>query len=217
MASGKPIRFIGNYDYASEGKFLFEILCQLRNMGCGRIVTKTEWCRKWPNEPSYVRIVRARPEMDPWQQKGSVFGEWVFRGKNLGIYEFSKDLNRSDWKLVSKLDEEKLIKNSNEMQNIVFPKTMPLPPLQLHLTKKFAEKAGRKFDEKDSRVPLNLCIDSQFKMIEEFFVQSDTKVGKNIYEECDKESILKLYGDMLPTKVEAWNIGGASIKPRFEN
>lgn len=58
MASAKPIRFIGNYDYSSEGKFLFEILCQLRNMGCGRIVTKTEWSRKWPNEPSYIRIVK---------------------------------------------------------------------------------------------------------------------------------------------------------------
>lgn len=163
----------------------------------------------------FVILFKARPEMDPWQQRGSVFGEWVFRGKNLGIYEFSKNLNRSDWKLVPKLEEEKLINNKNSMENIVFPKTFPLPPLQLHLSKKFAQKTGQSFNEKNLRSSLKLSIDPQFKMIEKFIEQKDTKIGRNIYEECDKESILKLYGDMLPTKVEAWNIGEAYVKRRF--
>jgi hypothetical protein len=54
-----PIRFIGNYDVTSEGKFLWEILTQLKNMGVGRYVTKTEWINKWPEEKSFVKIVKA--------------------------------------------------------------------------------------------------------------------------------------------------------------
>lgn len=53
-----PIHFLGHFDVAAEGKFLWEILCQLRNMGVGRYVTKTEWNLKWPNEPSYLRIIK---------------------------------------------------------------------------------------------------------------------------------------------------------------
>lgn len=52
------IKFIGNYDVSAEGKFLWEILCQLRSLGVGRIVTKNEWMRKWPKQPSYLRIVK---------------------------------------------------------------------------------------------------------------------------------------------------------------
>jgi len=58
MAAAKPISFLGHYDLAAEGKFLWEILCQLRNMGVGRYVTKSEWTRKWPEQSSYLKIVR---------------------------------------------------------------------------------------------------------------------------------------------------------------
>ncbi|VDM11011.1 unnamed protein product [Wuchereria bancrofti] len=54
------IRYIGNYDINAEGKFLWEILCQLRNLGIGRIVTKNEWARKWPKQPSYLKIVQVK-------------------------------------------------------------------------------------------------------------------------------------------------------------
>ena len=105
-------RYVGNYDVTAEGKFLWEILCQLRNFGTGRVVTKNEWHRKWPEQPSYLRVIRvsitfvllltiqARPGMDRWLFSGKLWAEWTYRGKNLGVYEFSKDLNRSDWKLV---------------------------------------------------------------------------------------------------------------------
>lgn len=52
------IRFIGNYDFNANGKFLWEIICQLRNMGTGRYVTKNEWLQKWPNQPSYLKIIK---------------------------------------------------------------------------------------------------------------------------------------------------------------
>lgn len=58
------IRYIGNYDINAEGKFLWEILCQLRNFGVGRIVTKNEWERKWPKQPSYLKIVQVKWMVD---------------------------------------------------------------------------------------------------------------------------------------------------------
>ncbi|EJW75018.1 hypothetical protein WUBG_14075 [Wuchereria bancrofti] len=89
------IRYIGNYDINAEGKFLWEILCQLRNLGIGRIVTKNEWARKWPKQPSYLKIVQACPSMDRWLLRGKLWADWTFRGINLGLYEFSTDLARS--------------------------------------------------------------------------------------------------------------------------
>lgn len=52
------LRFFGFHDCASEGKFLFEILAQLKGMGVGRYVTKSEWMLKWPDQPSYLRIIK---------------------------------------------------------------------------------------------------------------------------------------------------------------
>ena len=141
------IRFIGNYDFNSQGKFLFEIICQLREMGTGRYVTKNEWLQKWPNQPSYLKIIKvctffskkttntamiqARPAMDRWMHDGKVWGEWTHRGKHLGIYEFNRELNRSDWRLIHKHEEASFLNNKNAMDDIVFNDSFPLPPLQV--------------------------------------------------------------------------------------
>lgn len=52
------IHYIGIFDFAAEGKNLWEILCQLKGLGVGRYVTKTEWSLKWPDYPSYLKIVK---------------------------------------------------------------------------------------------------------------------------------------------------------------
>ena len=52
------INYIAHYDYAAQGKVLWEILCQLRNMGIGRYVKKHEWQTKWPDQPSYLKIIK---------------------------------------------------------------------------------------------------------------------------------------------------------------
>jgi hypothetical protein len=58
MSTIAKIRFIGNNDLPSEGKFLWEILCQLRNFGIGRYVMKNEWARKFPTQKSFMKIVK---------------------------------------------------------------------------------------------------------------------------------------------------------------
>uniref|UniRef100_A0AC34QPF0 28S ribosomal protein S34, mitochondrial n=1 Tax=Panagrolaimus sp. JU765 TaxID=591449 RepID=A0AC34QPF0_9BILA len=215
MAS-TPIRFVGNHDFSSQGKFMWEILCQLRNMGIGRYVTKTEWLQKWPNEPSYLKIIKARPGMDRWMHTGKLWAEWTFRGQKLGIYEFSKDLNRSDWKLIHKHEEKQFLDNPNKMKDIVFPDSIPLPPLQIQLSKKDAVKNGQQWSEDKERIPLELSIDPQFEMLKPFIKQvPPQRKSKSIYDEVDSESLLELYGDLLPVKLEAWGTEPAKLRKRF--
>uniref|UniRef100_A0A7E4W345 28S ribosomal protein S34, mitochondrial n=1 Tax=Panagrellus redivivus TaxID=6233 RepID=A0A7E4W345_PANRE len=210
------IRFLGNHDFSSQGKFMWEILCQLRNLGQGRIVTKNEWLQKWPTQPSYLKIVKARPGMDRWLQTGVVWVEWTFRGRNLGIYEFSRDLHRSDWRLVHKHEEAELLNNKNAMEEMILPDSFPLPPLQVLLAKKDAQKNNQPFTEAQTRAPLELSIDPQFAMLKPFIKQAPvTKKSHNIYDEVDPEALLDLYGEKLPVKVESWTPGPAGITPRF--
>ncbi|WKY02409.1 hypothetical protein Q1695_016008 [Nippostrongylus brasiliensis] len=210
------IRFVGNYDVNAQGKFLWEILCQLRKLGVGRVVTKNEWARKWPNQPSYIKIVRAQPAMDRWLFGGKVWGHWTFRGRDLGVYEFANDLNRSDWRLIHKHEEQKFMECKQPMGDIVLPKSFPIPPLQELLSKRAAEKAGVTPQEGHLRAPLKLCIDPEFHMLTSFIKQKEPKeTSTSIYDEVDPKVLLDLYGDELPVKVEAWNVGPASFTPRF--
>lgn len=41
-----------------------QILGQLKNFGANRLVTKTEWMLRWPDQPSYLKIRKVIPEMD---------------------------------------------------------------------------------------------------------------------------------------------------------
>ncbi|CAD5225361.1 unnamed protein product [Bursaphelenchus okinawaensis] len=212
------LRFVGNYDVAAEGKCLWEILCQLRNLGAGRIVTKTEWQLRWPNQSSYLKIVHARPEMDPWLHKGKVWAEWTFRGRNMGVYEFSNDLNRADWKLVHKHEEHKLLDNKSTVSDIVLPSTFPLPPLQRYLSQRAAKKSGVKYDGKrDGRASLDVCLDPQFNVYKDLIKQKEpTNHSDSIYKEVDPQVYLDWYGQVLPTKVETWSLGPASYEPRWK-
>ncbi|CAJ0598037.1 unnamed protein product [Cylicocyclus nassatus] len=216
LAMSNAIRYIGNYDVNAEGKFLWEILCQLRKLGIGRVVTKNEWARKWPNQPSYIKIIRAQPMMDRWLFGGKVWGEWTYRGRNLGIYLFSHDLIRSDWRLIHKHEEKEFMECKEAMGEITLPSSFPVPPLQNLLAKKASEKAGVPFREEQKRAPLKLCIDPEFDMLTPFIKQDEpVKKSTSIYDEVDPEIYLDLYGKELPVKVEAWNIGPATFTPRF--
>ncbi|VDK85138.1 unnamed protein product [Litomosoides sigmodontis] len=206
------IRYIGNYDINAEGKFLWEILCQLRNLGIGRIVTKNEWARKWPKQPSYLKIVQACPNMDRWLLRGKLWANWTFRGINLGLYEFASDLARSDWRLIHKHEEDEFVKCDNPMQPIEYPKTMPLPP---YLRAVCENGDIVKMDEK--RINLELSLDPQFSMIKHLFKQVDIEHGNCIYAETKPEIWLDLYGDEMPTKVEAWTVGPAELRPHFDS
>ncbi|KAI6189812.1 hypothetical protein M3Y97_00049100 [Aphelenchoides bicaudatus] len=184
--------------------------------GVGRYVTKSEWNMKWPDQPSYLRIVKARPEMDRWLHRGKVWAEWTFRGHNLGVFEFNKDLNRADWKLVHKHEESKLLENTKKMAPIELPDSFPLPPLQILTAKRYAAKNKQEWDTKQERAPLELCIDPQFEIYKKFIKQTSPKTqSASVYNEVNPETYLDFYGKLLPTKVEAWNAGPAEYRQKF--
>ncbi|GMR41068.1 hypothetical protein PMAYCL1PPCAC_11263 [Pristionchus mayeri] len=214
--SAKLIRFVGNYDVNAEGKFMFEILAQLKDFGVGRMLTKSEWSKKWPDQPSYLIIKAVEPEMDRWLSRGKLWADWTYRGKNLGTYMFEHDLNRSDWRLVHKHEEAKFSKCDSPMKRVPFPDTFPLPPLQVHMSRTAAERRGSK-SAVPTRAPLQLCIDPELQMVRHMFKQvAPAKQSASIYDEVDKKALLDLYGKELPTKVEAWSVGPAELsKARF--
>jgi len=59
-----PVRYIGRKaEY--KGKFLFNILCNLKNFGVGRMVVRRSYLERYA-EPSYYIIKEPQPDMtDP--------------------------------------------------------------------------------------------------------------------------------------------------------
>ena len=125
------IEYLGNKDFLGEGKNLLEVLCQVRELGVGRVVTKGEWGRRFPTQPSFVRVTEVEPAMDRWQWHGKVWGEWTFRGRPLGLFLFTKDLDRPDWHLIHRRHEASFMDLSGAEPYVPkpLPATLPLPPL----------------------------------------------------------------------------------------
>ncbi|VDP08522.1 unnamed protein product [Soboliphyme baturini] len=111
------------------------ILAQLKNFGVGRMVVKNEWLRRWPTQPSYCVIRKVEPEMDRWLCRGKMWGDFVYRGRFIGLVEFVKDFNRSDWRLIHKHEEEALRKCDHPFKYRLLPAHIPLPPLEQFMLK----------------------------------------------------------------------------------
>uniref|UniRef100_A0A1I8BSZ7 Uncharacterized protein n=1 Tax=Meloidogyne hapla TaxID=6305 RepID=A0A1I8BSZ7_MELHA len=203
------LRFIGQHDFTSKGKFIWEILSQLRDMGEGRYIT-------------------ARPKMDRWLQQGILWGDWTFRGVPLGVYKFEMELNRSQWILVHKHEESRLIENKKRMPVIRFPSSFPIPPLQKLLANKLAKKLVRLDNVSkipQERAPLDLCIDPEFKHLSSLFErfepinglnQNLNKNNNSIYNEVDQSNLLELLGQMFPVKIDTLSSDPAKYRPLFK-
>lgn len=48
-------------------------------------------------------------------------------------------------------------------------------------------------------------------------LQVEARHGNSIYDETRPEIWLDLYGDEMPTKVEAWTVGPAELRPHFDS
>jgi hypothetical protein len=68
--------------------------------------------------------------MDRWLKNGQLWAEWTFRGRNIGVYEFDRNLNRSDWVLIHRHEEKKFTENNKKMPLLEIPASLPVPPLQ---------------------------------------------------------------------------------------
>lgn len=88
------------------GKKLFEILCNLRSLGVGRIVERISQVEKATEGPNFYRIVKVAPQMDADLAFGSAWAEQIRGGKKV---PFLIKLNTSlpDYRLVMRHDESK--------------------------------------------------------------------------------------------------------------
>ena len=127
-----------------------------------RLVTKSEWLNRWPNEPSYLKVLESKPKMDrvsmniiilfvlymhlistyvnvmnvQWLRHGHIIGSWVLRSQPIGVYKFTRDLDRADWLLIHKHDEHKYTDAAVSKQHtfgLRRPARLPLPVLQRHI------------------------------------------------------------------------------------
>ncbi|XP_076062543.1 mitochondrial ribosomal protein S34 isoform X2 [Oratosquilla oratoria] len=117
------------------------------------MVVRTKF-ERYP-EPSFYRIIRAEPEMDPENRKGRVWVERFFRGENKGIVEISQAAYKTDYRLVPKHEESKYLETVPDQPKAekVMPYSIEMPPLlklyaeqnQLSTTVKFVGKPGRNY------------------------------------------------------------------------
>eukprot|EP00092_Neocalanus_flemingeri_P037497 GFUD01040830.1.p1 GENE.GFUD01040830.1~~GFUD01040830.1.p1 ORF type:complete len:262 (+),score=80.19 GFUD01040830.1:651-1436(+) len=133
-----------------HGKPLFHILCNLKDFGKGRVVTRSVF-EKDPSQselPSFYRILWAQPLMDSDTVEGRVVAEKVKSGVR---YTEPVDLASlapvPDFKLISRQDEagfckwEKLRDFSPDVDFVTEPKYFTVPPLlKLLMERNMAER-----------------------------------------------------------------------------
>jgi len=200
------LSFIGNYNVLADGKVLFEILTQLKNFGVGRVVTKNEWIRRWPQQPSYCIIRKVEPKMDRWLCRGKVLADWIYRGKPLGVYAFEKELDHSDWRLIHKHEEEEFTRCEKPFVERRIPSHLPLSPLERFLWQERQRKQGKDPSQEPPMLPIVPQVDEEHQVVLQFTKQSrelNPKPTGSIYD-LDPEIYLDLYGKELPVKVEKW-------------
>uniref|UniRef100_A0A183CXX7 DBR1 domain-containing protein n=1 Tax=Gongylonema pulchrum TaxID=637853 RepID=A0A183CXX7_9BILA len=114
--------------------------------------------------------------------------------------------------LIHRHEEEEFMKCGTSMKPINVPKSMPLPPYLRAVCEK-----GDVIGMEEKRIDMDLCLDPQFEMIGHLFKQVETRHGNSIYEETRPEVWLDLYGNEMPTKIEAWTVGPAQLRHQFDN
>ena len=128
-----PYVYIG-HPSVYHGKRLFNILCQLKRFGQGRIVYRTT--EQDHLEPSFYRILLAQPEMDNKMHHGRVVAERVYQGRRrLEPFNLSEEAKFPDFNLVPKEEEETFCRWDRvkdflwERDAELKPKYFEMPPL----------------------------------------------------------------------------------------
>ena len=98
-------------DPIHHGKKLFDLLCNLKNFGQGRIIYSC--LEQKHTEPSFYRILLAQPEMDTNNTLGRLVTERVYRGMRYATPfnltgELQKQMQFPDYRLVPKGKLQKL-------------------------------------------------------------------------------------------------------------
>jgi len=134
-----PRIFIGK-KHDLYGKSLWELLCNLKDLGVGRVVMRTKDNRRFP-ERSWFTVLRVRPEMDPDNRHGTVTVRKVWRGQEIaGEFALSRTTARTDYQLIPRHEEAQFCQLSPERaaQAVrLLPASLPKPPLLLQLERQW--------------------------------------------------------------------------------
>jgi len=130
-----------------HGKSLFHILCNLKDFGRGRIVTRATYEKEV--KPCFYRILFAQPLMDEKTLEGRVVVEKIYKGvRYTEPVDLSQLASIPDFKLVPKKDEAAFCRwgevrdYSTEKDFAVKPKYFTLPPLLKILMERERVKRG---------------------------------------------------------------------------
>jgi len=200
------LSFIGHYNVLADGKVLFEILSQLKNFGIGRVITKNEWIRRWPDQPSYLIVRKVEPVMDRWLSRGKVHADWIYRGKPLGVYTFEKEVDYSDWRLVHKHEEKQFCHCEKPFVERRIPSHVPLAPLERFLWQQKQRKEGKDPSQEPPMLPIESVMDEEHVMLKPFTKRSpelNPKPTGSVYD-VNPEIYWDLYGKDLPVKIDFW-------------
>ncbi|KAK7473384.1 hypothetical protein BaRGS_00035357 [Batillaria attramentaria] len=145
-------RFVGR-EAIFRGKSLFELCCNLKNFGEGRVVYRHN-LRRFP-EPSYYRLTTVEPDMsDTERLGGQAWGEKVYRGLQEGVSQIDAGY-KTDWWLVPKEAEEEFCKITAVMDKKPQPPShIPCPPLLELMVRSESVEADRKTQEDPLMLPL---------------------------------------------------------------
>lgn len=154
-------RFVGREPFF-RGKSLFELCCNLKNFGEGRVVYRHSHV-KFP-ETSYFRLVKVQPDMsDPAHRGGQAWGEKVHRGHKAGIIRIDSGY-KTDWGLVPKEQEAEFCRITSVFpEKPAPPANMPCPPLLELLVRPRSESAKQVGAKEPLMLPLRVKRDRREK------------------------------------------------------
>jgi len=142
-----------------HGKPLLHILCNLKEFGRGRIITRATFEDK-EVLPCFYRILFAQPLMDDDTVEGRVIAEKVHRGiRYTQPVDLSKLASIPDFKLVPKAKESSVCRwdeirdYDTEKDFVVKPKHFTIPPLLKILMEREMTKRGEKVLEESLLLP----------------------------------------------------------------
>jgi len=154
MASN-AIKYVGpKMDW--KGRRLFDLICNLKNYGVGRIVVKSEYEKMYP-ELSYYTIVKAEPDMDKYNNYGNVWVKQVFRGYEIPEVVLCQETDHADFRLIPK-DEEHIYTKAKHVlpPEIIMPRQDEFPPLLKHLLEQKRVREAKKAGIPVDKTPLKL-------------------------------------------------------------
>ncbi|CAG0897651.1 unnamed protein product [Darwinula stevensoni] len=189
-----PTKYVGRTT-AWQGKRIWEILCNLKDFGKGRLLTKGMWEFKYPNEISYIKVLKAEPIMDQENKFGAVWCKQVFRNQHDGERLMRKGVYSPDWKLIHKEDEHKYLEAPKVIrEEKIFPRQTRPPPA---MEESFRLEKLQEGISISGPIYIDMCLSGEGKSKTNYRRAKETETPNVTIEKPHKASPHRLFYDHL--------------------